>query len=299
MWKAIQKGWDVFSAHIRFKLRDGRCIRFWEDLWCGEQPLSCAFPSLFSIAVDKHAYVVDCYRLDSSEIIWDVLFRRSFQDWEMDEVCAFLDLLYRQEGVGGGNDVLLWAPSSHGRFEVRSLFLCLSNFANRDFLWKTIWRSMAPTRVAFFVWTAVWGKILTIDNLRRRGNCTVNRCCLYKDDEESVDHLLLHCPVANDCWNLIIGLFGMCWVMPRSTKELIHVWRGYRVRRDVREFWRIVPHCVWWCIWKERNNRMFEGNETPTAVVKLYILRSLFNYVKRSFCSSSDDLITFLYSLGP
>ncbi|XP_059633971.1 uncharacterized protein LOC132276526 [Cornus florida] len=221
-WKSIRKGWDAFSPHVRFSVRDGSRVRFWEDLWCGNQPLCRTFPRLFSIAVDKHATVANCYQLDNSGITWNVLFRRSFQDWELEDVSIFLDQLYWQEGLGRGYDDLTWIPSSRGHFEVRSLFLCLSNFAPYDLPWKTIWRSMAPTRVAFFVWTAVWRKILTIDNLRKRGNYFVNWCCICKQNRELVDHLLMHCSVAHDCWNLILGLFGMYWVMSHSTKELIH-----------------------------------------------------------------------------
>jgi hypothetical protein len=35
---------------------------------------------------------------------------------------------------------------------------------------KSIWRHMAPSRVSFFEQTAVFGEILTIDNLRKRNS---------------------------------------------------------------------------------------------------------------------------------
>jgi hypothetical protein len=34
--------------------------------------------------------------------------------------------------------------------------------------WKSIWKTKAPPRVAFFVWAAALGRILTTKNLRRR-----------------------------------------------------------------------------------------------------------------------------------
>jgi hypothetical protein len=49
---------------------------------------------------------------------------------------------------------------------------------------------------AFFAWSAALGKILTVDNFRKRHIIIVDRCCLCKRDGESVDHLLLHCDVA-------------------------------------------------------------------------------------------------------
>jgi hypothetical protein len=38
--------------------------------------------------------------------------------------------------------------------------------------------------VAFFAWTAAHGKILTVDNLRRKGMVVVNRCWLCEADGE-------------------------------------------------------------------------------------------------------------------
>lgn len=43
-----------------------------------------------------------------------------------------------------------------------------------------------------FLWTIVRDEILTIDNLVKRGQFLVNRCCLCCCDGESVDYLLLH-----------------------------------------------------------------------------------------------------------
>ncbi|XP_059629652.1 uncharacterized protein LOC132272538 [Cornus florida] len=159
LWKFIRKGWDVFSTLIRFKVRNGRHVRFWEDLWCGDQLLSHSFPRLYSIATNKHVFVIDCYHLDNNGVTWDVRFRRSFQDWEMEEVYAFLDILYRQKDIGRGCDDILWVPLAHGRYDVRSMFIHLSNFVGSEFPWKSVWCSKAPLRIAFFVWTATLGKI--------------------------------------------------------------------------------------------------------------------------------------------
>ena len=38
---------------------------------------------------------------------------------------------------------------------------------------------------------------------------------MCKSNGESVDHLFLHCPVAMDLWSMVLGLFGVSWVMPQ------------------------------------------------------------------------------------
>ena len=78
-----------------------------------------------------------------------------------------------------------------------------------------------PKRVAFFMWTAAHGQILTLDNLKLRGRPLANRCCLCCNNVESVDHLLLFCPIAHSLWMYMIRLFGIEWVMPGSVVDLL------------------------------------------------------------------------------
>jgi hypothetical protein len=76
-------------------------------------------------------------------------------------------------------------PSCKGIFEVKSFYRVLSSFGSISFPWKSIWRSKAPPKVAFFAWTAIYSKILTLDNLRRRGIIVVNRCWFCESDGEN------------------------------------------------------------------------------------------------------------------
>jgi hypothetical protein len=75
---------------------------------------------------------------------------------------------------------------------VKSFYFILNSSISFPFPWKSIWRTKAPPRVAFFVWSAALGRILTLDNLKRRNIVLVNRCGMCKKEEESIDHLLLH-----------------------------------------------------------------------------------------------------------
>ena len=73
---------------------------------------------------------------------------------------------------------------------------------------KGIWVHCVPTKATFFAWEATWGKILTLDELQRRGWHLPNRCFLYGRDEESAHHILLHRPMVSHLWDLFISLVG-------------------------------------------------------------------------------------------
>lgn len=66
-----------------------------------------------------------------------------------------------------------------------------------------IWKVKAPARVVAFGWLALQGKILAMDNLQKRKMIVVNACPICLTDEESVDHLLLNCKLAQWLWNLV------------------------------------------------------------------------------------------------
>jgi hypothetical protein len=129
--------------------------------------------------------------------------------------------------------------------------------------------------VAFFAWLAALGKILTMDNLRNRQLIVINWCCLCKFNGESVDHLLLHYEVACSLWNTIFSRLGLSWVMPNNVKDLFTCWwSGSNSWSAV--VWKMVPLCIMWCLWRERNNRSFKNLERTLEELKSFF--SLFSW---------------------
>jgi hypothetical protein len=127
LWKFIQIDWDSFSRHLAFTVGDGSRIRikFWHDSWCGDQPLREQFPELFHLARVPEASVADHLQYLCSSHHWDIDFSRSVQDWELEEVAAFMELLYSCPIRRGSLDSLCWRPSSCKVFAVRSYYSIL------------------------------------------------------------------------------------------------------------------------------------------------------------------------------
>ena len=51
----------------------------------------------------------------------------------------------------------------------------------------------------------------------------------------------------------------------------------------------VVPYCLMWCIWKERNSRCFEDNEHSMPNLKLLFFRTLLDWF------SVGETILFLF----
>ena len=92
----------------------------------------------------------------------------------------------------------------------------LLGVCTQSFPWRSIWEQKVPSKVAFFVWIAVLGTILTIDNLHKKKVLILDLFCMCKSNGELVDHLLLHCPIVFELWSMVFTLFGIYWAMSKT-----------------------------------------------------------------------------------
>ena len=107
-WKGIRRGWNRFHTSLSFSRGNGERVKFWHDPWCGDSPLKGAFSDLFSITASKDAAVADLMLVRNGKILWKVDFMRNFQDWEMDSMVSFLNLIYSVSFNESGVDELWW-----------------------------------------------------------------------------------------------------------------------------------------------------------------------------------------------
>lgn len=97
--------------------------------------------------------------------LWNILFSRPVHDWGVEAVSRFFEMSYTLKVRSEGEDKMCWILARKKSFQVKSYYKVLSNPIQSSFPWKSIWKVKVPLRVAFFVWTATLGKILTLDNL--------------------------------------------------------------------------------------------------------------------------------------
>ena len=98
-------------------------------------------------------------------------------------------------------------------------------------------------------------------------------------EEETIEHLLVHCQQARLLWESILEIFGVSWVVPFS------VWLAL-VGKKHKKVWRAAPLCLFWTIWRERNSVAFENVVFPA------------HKMKRTFIRDGNKLIFFFYLDG-
>uniref|UniRef100_A0A2N9IT20 Uncharacterized protein n=1 Tax=Fagus sylvatica TaxID=28930 RepID=A0A2N9IT20_FAGSY len=146
--------------------------------------------------------------------VWNALFGRDCNDWEMDQVAAFFSLLHSHTPRSEEVDKLVWGPSRKGIFASEHSI----------------------------------------------------KCCIILQEFASL---------GNSCY--LGGGTGLG--------------RGPRV-------WNLIPSCLMWTIWRERNNRTFENLETPLAKVLELFFVSLYDWSKAWGLTASPSVGEFLESFA-
>ena len=99
-------------------------------------------------------------------------------------------------------------------------------------------------------------------------------------------------------YSFIVWLLWSCgiWflVYLEFVVELLACWQGRFGCNRNGDIWMVVPYCLMWCIWKERNSRCFEDNERSMLDLKFLFFRTLldwFSVWRNQHFSSILDLL--------
>ena len=105
-------------------------------------------------------------------------------------------------------DILMWDYNKKdGMVSASSAYDCLVNFYRpvmRNRVSLSLWNSSLPRKIGCFIWLVQKNRILTWDNLQKRGKNGPGICVLCLNNEETVLHLFTRCPI----WISIQGIIS-------------------------------------------------------------------------------------------
>ena len=176
LWKDIRKEGIQLRQSCSIEVGNGCKVKLWEDVWCREAPLCSSFISLYGVASSKRAKVAELWEVTGTRGGWNFRFDRHFNDWELEEAQRFLCTVSTKSLSPLSDDRLRWNGVKNGMFSVKSSYDLLEGGRQQLVPVKMIRNPLVPTKVGFFVWEVWWGKILTMDQLKKRGFSLASRC---------------------------------------------------------------------------------------------------------------------------
>ena len=125
----------------------------------------------------------------------------------------------------------------------------------------------------------------------RQGYIMADWCCVCRGSGKTVDHLLLHCPNAAGLWHFVFQSLG--WVISACVKDLLFSWRNW-LGKHSSSVWNLVPACLMWTIWKERNRRFFENLECSDNQILETFVTTLFQWSRIWAFTSCTSIVSFI-----
>ena len=90
-------------------------------------------------------------------------------------MARFLQTLHDQNFCPNGEDMLLLKELKAKSFSVKVMYIGYDISPAFYFPYRLIWNLVIPPKIGIFTWEAAWSKVLTLDNLKRRGMTFANR----------------------------------------------------------------------------------------------------------------------------
>jgi hypothetical protein len=157
--------WAAKASRMGFRWRvgDGKKIKFWEDNWLGTSSLAIQFWDLYIIVNEKTSTIAE---------LWDghnlkCTFKRTVKerlgrDW-LEIVQLASTISFSEE-----EDALIWSFTSNGVCTSQSLYRVINFRGVKPDYTPSVWALKIPPRVQFFLWLLSKNKNLTRDNMEKR-----------------------------------------------------------------------------------------------------------------------------------
>jgi hypothetical protein len=201
-WSAIlssvrrlkQKGIDLLSF-CTCKIGNGVSTRFWEDSWCGNQPLKLVFPRIYMLESDRDSSIATRLSiLDSCSAL-----RRLTRGGAESSQLISLRALIGDVVLSDDHDSWKWSLNASARFSVASVRSMVDDYTLDVDTYDTKWNRCTPIKVNVFLWRLMLNKIPSRVNLNRKGIDVGSVLCpICQDDAETVNHFFFSCDMAKD-----------------------------------------------------------------------------------------------------
>jgi hypothetical protein len=144
-WKGVLWAARAAKMGYRWKIGNGRSVKFWEDHWFGSCSLAIQFWDLYVIVNEQNVSIADAW--DGIQL--KLTFRRSVDQQLMNR---WYDLLSVAESIQytGDEDAIIWKYESNGVYSVSSLYAIVNFRGITPVHIPAVWQIKVPPDCMYF-----------------------------------------------------------------------------------------------------------------------------------------------------
>ncbi|XP_057730440.1 uncharacterized protein LOC130945751 [Arachis stenosperma] len=261
IWRSMLEGRDFLRRKGRWSIGNGAGIDIWKDNWV--------------VGIDKLRTAGENQYKKVSELI------REGEGWDLEKIQKIfhpneIELITRTPiSLVNKNDHLVWPYRNDGDYSVKSGYQAAkeekdtmevatlgkaSTSQNSKEIWERIWRLPAPEKVKMFLWKAAHGILPVNASLYQRKITLTPKCSICHEQDETIEHVLLLCPWTRAVWfGSSIQIVPTAYEVKSFENWLINTTdKIKKLAGDEQEKVLCKLGCICWCIWKARNQHIFQ-----------------------------------------
>jgi hypothetical protein len=281
---------DWFTGSVDRVVGNGVDTLFWSDVWVGDVSFRVRFPRLYDLSMFKEASVAKMCQLRWGDDVQVSCWRRGLFVWEEELVGELKSLLHMVVLQVDKEDRWLWNLETSHVYSVRSAYKLLTTQPPTASVVSvsSLWNKDIPLKVVLFAWRLFRDRLPTKSNLIRRGVISGDAisCVAGCGLEESSEHLFLHCNIFGAIWHYTYRWLNVSSVSPFTVGDHFIQFTALgglvKARQSILQ---VLWFATSWEIWKERNNRLFNGKQCSTLQVVDKIKSLSFLWLKAKFPS--------------
>ncbi|CAL1356777.1 unnamed protein product [Linum trigynum] len=277
-WANIMKLKDEFWKIAFIDQGSGNRTSFWFDTWIVGSCLAEKYPRVFAAAESPSSTIADYLTFAEGNLRWDIPLIYNLRGGAERERERFFNQLEAITSVNfnAGPERPNWSAVSSGRFSVSSAtkhLAAVRSTSSDHFPAKMVWQNLIPSKICIFLWLVYHNRLLTLDNLKKRGYHLPNRCSLCKKQEESANHMFVFCEFSRQVWNRLKHFIKIEDSMDETLgiTERISRWPTAKPASPTHWCSIVALHAFCWTVWLERNARVFKGESCPDWLLVLKI----------------------------
>ncbi|XP_071728520.1 uncharacterized protein [Rutidosis leptorrhynchoides] len=299
----IQEGSALEDLQIPFKssvlrsIGDGEATEFWHDHWIGSDRLCNSFSRLYRLDLVKNASIKDRVLLVNGRLEHRWEWSRTPSGITASELHSLITLLASFSFNGNCRDRWTWNLASNGILTTKRLAALIDEKLLGIYVSPHcfIQNNLVPKKFGIFVWRLLHKRIPVRVELDKRGmDLHSVRCPLCDGDVESVDHTFISCNLARDLWVRVGKWWNLGSPSFNNLGELLKDVGSLSMSSSGR---LILQATFWVCaflIWKNRNNKVFQGKcwSTPVALNEVQI--KSFEWISSCVKDKKFDWLTWI-----
>ncbi|XP_071688576.1 uncharacterized protein [Rutidosis leptorrhynchoides] len=183
---------------------------------------------------------------------------------ELSSLCRLLSTASLDHNL---KDSWTWAFSNNGLFTVKLLNSIIDEQTmDSTSQLATLRNNLIPKKVEVFILRTQHKRLPVKTELDKRGiDLHSVRCPVCDDDLESLEHALITCKYASEIWDRIHKWWSIRNTGPYTLVDLTS--NNCPVPSSSPDVWQALKWIGLYCIWKNRNHKVFKGKPWNTPMI--------------------------------